>query len=404
MGGFTQLMMDKTEIVGASDQIHARLKRCEPTSGMSGFARQAGQSLPKGSIQALDKSGVEDAATTREQEQFLGLLQTPMSHLAGNLDHPFFLRSLDDGANVQLWPDLQTGSPDSPGLLDLLAESSADTVGIRAPSVCQDKKGAQAGRTSANLLHQGIGQTAITRELDHPTQPQARRNHHGQAHPGDHLASFHPNFIGLNVHQVQLPLFNDLPMHLLTMRSCSISPSGHRPLIQAKGMHNGLDWASIGQERDHDHHQRQRLAQALEHRSCSGAKGLLTDLAAIARALVTVDHDIALPNLPSCAASQIGAKCLRGLHLYWCVVFHRHSLQMSACFLQVLSPFHQMVILLANSKSGEIYHLNRLFFFSSEEYLSLFVLEKDGTSLRKSNSPTISWWGSTDKVIHIDKQ
>src|SRR5579859_7229271 len=57
--------------------------------------------------------------------------------------------------------------------------------------------------------------------------------------------------------------------------------------------------------------------------------------------------------------------------------------------------FHHLMILLAISKSGEIYHKNRLFFFSSGEYLSLFVLEKDGTSLRKSNSPTISKCGCT---------
>src|SRR5258707_4981503 len=60
MLGFAQLVMHQTEIVGASDQIHAGLKGSETTGGMTRFARQAGQSLPEGAIQALDKSGVED--------------------------------------------------------------------------------------------------------------------------------------------------------------------------------------------------------------------------------------------------------------------------------------------------------------------------------------------------------
>ena len=68
MRGFAQLMMRKTEIVGTSDQIHPRLKRSEATGSMAGFARQAGQPFPEGSIQALDKSCVEDHATLREAE------------------------------------------------------------------------------------------------------------------------------------------------------------------------------------------------------------------------------------------------------------------------------------------------------------------------------------------------
>ncbi len=59
------------------------------------------------------------------------------------------------------------------------------------------------------LLEQSIGQLAITRPLDHSCQPQPRRNHHGQSHPRNHLASFHPYFIGLNMHQIQVPLLDD---------------------------------------------------------------------------------------------------------------------------------------------------------------------------------------------------
>src|SRR5436305_13113970 len=107
-----------------------------------------------------------------EQKQFLRLSYRPMGHLARDLDHPLVLGPLDHRANVQLWPNLQTGSPDSAVLLDLLAEGPTNTVGIGTPAVCQNQQREHRLSRSANLEHQAVGQTAITRELDHPTQPQ----------------------------------------------------------------------------------------------------------------------------------------------------------------------------------------------------------------------------------------
>ena len=130
MRGFAQLMMHKTEIVGASDQIHPRLKRSEATGSMAGFARQAGQPFPEGSVEALDKSRVEDYATMRELKQLLCLGQQAVGHPSRDLDDPLFLRPLDHRANVQLWPHLQTRSPNSTRLLHLLAERAADTAGV----------------------------------------------------------------------------------------------------------------------------------------------------------------------------------------------------------------------------------------------------------------------------------
>src|SRR5882724_4111151 len=51
MRGFAQLMVNHTEIVGASNQIHARFKRMEAVSGVTRFARQTCQPLPKRPIQ-----------------------------------------------------------------------------------------------------------------------------------------------------------------------------------------------------------------------------------------------------------------------------------------------------------------------------------------------------------------
>jgi hypothetical protein len=126
MQRFAQLMMHKTEVVAASNQIHARLKRSETMSGMTRFARQAGQPFSKGGIQAFDTSRIEGRASLRTLEQLFCLLQHPMGHLSRDLNQPFVLRVLDDRANVQLRPDLQARPPNSLGRLDLLTERPAD--------------------------------------------------------------------------------------------------------------------------------------------------------------------------------------------------------------------------------------------------------------------------------------
>ncbi len=340
MFGLAQLMMWKTEIVTASDQIHAGLQCEQATSGMTGFARQAGQPFPERSIQALDKSGVQDAATMGEQQQCLRLGHQPVGHLTRDLDHPLFLGPLDHGANVQLWPDLQAGSSNSTGLLDLLAEGSADAARIRVPAVRQHQQRSQRCRASADLLKQAVSQAAITRKLDRPCHPQARRNHHGQSHPGNHSASFHSNFVRLNMHQVKLPLLKHLLMNLVTMCSCSISPIGHGSFIQPEGMHNGLDRASIRHEGHHDHDQLHWLAQPLKHRSPTRVEGLFADLTAIALPFAIMDDDGALFSLASCRTHRIRAKYFRRVHRLCCVFLHRHILPMDSDFFKSpsLSP------------------------------------------------------------------
>jgi hypothetical protein len=47
-----------------------------------------------------------------------------------------------------------------------------------------------------------------------------------------------------------------------------------------------------------------------------------------------MDHNIALPNLPSCLAIQVRTKYLGGIHLL-CEIF-RHSLQMKPRFSSLL--------------------------------------------------------------------
>lgn len=98
--------MDHTEMVGAANQIHACVEHLQARCGVPTFAREARQSLPKGSIQVFDKGGIENLSPTRTCQQLLCPLKQPMGHPAGNLDHMFFLGPLDGRSNVQVWPDM----------------------------------------------------------------------------------------------------------------------------------------------------------------------------------------------------------------------------------------------------------------------------------------------------------
>jgi len=56
MLGFAQFLMRHTEIVGAANQVHARVQRLQVRSCVPTFVGEACQALTHGSIQAFNKS------------------------------------------------------------------------------------------------------------------------------------------------------------------------------------------------------------------------------------------------------------------------------------------------------------------------------------------------------------
>ena len=51
----------------------------------------------------------------------------------------------------------------------------------------------------------------------------------------------------MHMHQIQLPLFDDVVLHVFTMLASSLSPVGHGALIKAESIDNGLHWTAIGE-------------------------------------------------------------------------------------------------------------------------------------------------------------
>ena len=97
-------MMRPTEIVGTSDQIHARLKGLQTPCGMPTFARQRSQTFPHGCIEAESYGRIELLASSRHCEQVLCFLNGSPGELAGDFHHPFLFRVLDHGSDTELWP------------------------------------------------------------------------------------------------------------------------------------------------------------------------------------------------------------------------------------------------------------------------------------------------------------
>src|SRR5260370_13289463 len=144
-------------------------------------------------------------------------------------------------------------------------------------------------------------------------------------------------------------------MHAVTMRSGAIPAIGDRPVIQAKSMHNRLDWTPIGQQGHDDHDQFRRFAQPLKHRSPTTAKRFFADLTTIALPLPIMDHHIAPFDLASCRTRSIRPKSFRRVPSLWWTLLHEHILPRTVTFFNP-SSLHRIV------GSYRILHLRRFFY------------------------------------------
>src|SRR5947209_9186561 len=134
-------------------------------------------------------------------------------------------------------------------------------------------------------------------------------------------------------------------MHPLAMPTGTVTPFGHGPLIQAIGVDNRLNRTAIGKQADHDHHQFDGFAQACEYSTLPCTKHFAAGATAVARSLSTMDHDIALSDLPPCTTGQIRAELLGDVHLF-CICFHTYRIADGRSFfklLGLLSPVNGVV-------------------------------------------------------------
>ena len=108
-------------------------------------------------------------------------------------------------------------------------------------------------------------------------------------------------------------------------------------------MHNRLYWTTIRHQRHHDDDEIRRLAQPCKHRALPCTERFSAGLAPITRTLPAVDHDIALPDLPSCLTLQIRAELPGSVH-WLCLSFHTNRIADGRSFFNPSrTSFHQLM-------------------------------------------------------------
>ena len=337
--------MDHAKVIDTADQIHACLQRLQPMSGIPTAPGQGGQTLAERGIQSFNKRGIEHTSSVRLCQEFLGPVECSLGHASSDLDDPLVPSVFDDGGDQKLRPRLQGGSSSANGALDLFAKRAPNTAGIGSPAIGANQKWSQRLAARSDLPQQPISQASISAEAESSCKPQAGRNHHGQAHPGDHLSPFDSDLIGLNMDQVKSSLLDYCLMQPLAVIPGSISPPRHGSLIESKGVDNRLDRTAIREQGNHHHNELRWLAQPFHHGSTPGTKRVTAAATAIALPLAIMDANVALPDLASCRTRLVWAKLSGRVHWLFCCLLHTPTMPRTVAFFKMASLFHRLGVL-----------------------------------------------------------
>jgi hypothetical protein len=121
------------------------------------------------------------------------------------------------------------------------------------------------------------------------------------------------HFIGL--HLPEVARLHDLGVvDGFGMLAGRFEPSADRLGLEAKGMFKGDQGTAPTDQRDDLDDACLGGAAAMKDRAGAGAKGLATDVTAVAPLLLTMHADVALPNLASCRTVQVGAPYRLRIH------------------------------------------------------------------------------------------
>ena len=109
---------------------------------------------------------------------------------------------------------------------------------------------------------------------DLASKPQAGADHHRQGHPHDPFLGLDTDRVSLNLPQVA-GLLDQRLLDGLALDASTCPPTGDRPLVEAEGDDNRLQWTAVCQERDHEGDRRARSSQAVKCRAFRAGKSLM---------------------------------------------------------------------------------------------------------------------------------
>lgn len=217
--------MIRTEIVHGTHQIDAGVQgRQLPPAGMS-TAHQRGDPRAKGSVEAPDVCGIDDATSLRCLDQYINHRQRALDHAvfdAADAPAGVTLHHLGD---TDVVPRAQAGAPNLAGV-QRFAKRVLDSFDVATKAADADQQRAAQGYTP-HQRHQACDQRRIALGTEHAAQPH-----------NDPL-SLHPHLIGLHLSQITRLA------HQLLMLVLAVLPSGQLvtldgPFIPPKGPNSRL--------------------------------------------------------------------------------------------------------------------------------------------------------------------
>jgi hypothetical protein len=307
-------MMKITEIVNCPDYKHTGVQEFRLMSQTARASGQPGQALAECRIEPFNEGGVNHATPLTGAQQAVNQrrcslhnLPTKVKGMAGAVLHHLH--------DHNVWP-LHQGGPSWPTAPPWQggAESAFERPRIaRQPIHRQQQRTTQ--RTRPNLVSQVLNQGLITPWADDTADPKAGRHHDGQCHPHDATPNFHPNLIGLHLHQIQFAPADEMGVDRFTVDARSLPPVLNGPFIKAIRRHYRRNRTAIRQQHQHDYDKLRCGPQAIKDRPVTRGEGIVTDSATIPSFWLTMHMNVARTDFPSCRTRQLGAKYCFWVHL-----------------------------------------------------------------------------------------
>jgi hypothetical protein len=268
--------------------------------------------LANGSIEPLNKGGVNAALALTGLDQPFNQV-SPALHdppLNGQASGSSFFDHLNDGY-VRPRTQLAAARLTQSGYFRPKSALKGFDI-ARQPIYGQQQWPTQS--QAANLISQSLDQPFVSVGAEHPTQPQAGRDHHRQGHPDRTPLDFDFDLVGLGLLQIELALADRVGVDFLAMLTGSLPPAFDRPLIKTIGRHNRLYRTAVSQQRQHNDHHLSLCLEPIKERAFAGRKGRPADFTPIPLLLLAMDADVVSPKLSSCRTIKIRAKYRLWVH------------------------------------------------------------------------------------------
>jgi len=238
--------VDPAEGVGAPHPVHPGGEDGVGVSDRPSGARQGGPGTAKGRGKAFNlRRGDVRPAVGRGQDDADRLARAVDDPSAHPHDVALGVR-FDDLGDQQALLGNQTGASPAPGV-DRCPKDPRERPHVAGQPLDADlnRPGRGAG---TDFLRHGGDQVEVAVGPDYAAQPQTGGNGQRQRQPDFLPDQLHPEFIGLAMLDIHVPLSNEVRLDRLALLTRARWPIGHRTLIDPKGRHDGVERTAMADQ------------------------------------------------------------------------------------------------------------------------------------------------------------